>query len=195
MAIHGLMRPLAAVATIFVCFAGQAAADSIDDRPQLSLQIEGRSPTAEASGRVDAPTDAPKPDPAPAGAAAPRAGNPLWAISLDSLSETRDRPLFSVSRRPPVVTPVLAAVEKKQEIVPPPPPERPSLTLVGTIVSRKGSVAMVQGASGGEAMRIRVGQENDGWQVQGIGLRSIVVGKGEQSVELALPKRDAGPAE
>ena len=44
-------------------------------------------------------------------------------------------------------------------------------------------------------LRLRVGQENDGWQVRGIGLRSIVVEKGAQSVELGLPRPNGAPAE
>ena len=81
------------------------------------------------------------------------------------------------------------------EALAPPPPERPSLTLIGTIVSREASLAMLQG-SGAEAIsRLRLGQENDGWRVQGIGLRSIVVEKGEQSVELALPKPNGAPGQ
>ncbi len=65
------------------------------------------------------------------------------------------------------------------------------LTLVGTIVSRKASVAMLQGSNIEEISRLRVGQENNGWEVRGIGLRSIVVEKGAQSVELDLPRPNA----
>src|SRR5258708_33146709 len=35
-------------------------------------------------------------------------GNPLWAVPLDALSMTRERPLFSPSRRPP--PPVVVAL-------------------------------------------------------------------------------------
>ena len=88
----------------------------------------------------------------------------------------------------PVVVPPL-----KQEALAP-PSERPLLTLIGTIVSPKASVAMLQG-SGAEAIsRLRVGQENDGWQVRGISFRSIVVEKGTQSVELDMPHNET-PAE
>ena len=49
---------------------------------------------------------------------APPSGNPLWAIPIKDLSETRDRPIFTPSRRPPP-PPV---VEKPY--TPPPPPPR-----------------------------------------------------------------------
>ena len=77
---------------------------------------------------------------------------------------------------------------QRQEALAPPPPERPLLTLIGTIVSPKASVAMLQGSNAEAILRLRVGQENDGWRVGGIGLRSIVVEKGAQSVELDLPR-------
>jgi len=37
----------------------------------------------------------------PAASKPDAAGNPLWSVSLDSLSATRERPLFSASRRLP----------------------------------------------------------------------------------------------
>ena len=40
----------------------------------------------------------------------PGQGNPLWTIPLESLRETRDRPLFSATRRPP--PPVVAEAPK-----------------------------------------------------------------------------------
>jgi hypothetical protein len=46
-------------------------------------------------------------------------GNPLWGISLNSLSVTRERPLFTRSRRPP--TPAVAHVEPARPFVVPPP--------------------------------------------------------------------------
>jgi general secretion pathway protein N len=124
-----------------------------------------------------------------------RAGNPLWAIPLSALTATRDRPLFTASRRPPIVAVPTVAPPPKQEALAPPPPERPLLMLVGTIVSRKASIAMLQESNAGPVSRLRVGQENDGWRVQGISLRSIVVEKGAQSVELNLPRPNGAPAQ
>ena len=73
--------------------------------------------------------------------------------------------------------------------------ERPSLALVGTIISPKASVAVLQESNTEAISRLRVGEENDGWQVRGIDLRSIVVVKGGQSVKLDLPSPDGAPAE
>ena len=43
--------------------------------------------------------------------------------------------------------------------------------------------------------RLRVGDENGGWRVQGIDLRSVIVEKGAESVRLGLPKPDGSPSE
>jgi hypothetical protein len=73
---------------------------------------------------------------------------------------------------------------------------RPSRLLPGTAVAYagwndrqpKGSVAVFQGSNIDAISRLRLGEENDGWRVQGINLRSIVVEKGAQSVKLDLPR-------
>ena len=193
MAVIRLMRPLGAILVISSALAARAAADPIDDRADFRPQVEAGSPAAEGSGVADAAHSGAGLAPSPN--ATPRAGNPLWAIPLSALAATRDRPLFSASRRPPIVAVPIVAPPPKQEALAPPPPERPLLTLVGTIVSRKASVAMLQGSNTEAISRLRVGQENDGWLIRGIGLRSIVVEKGAQSVELGLPRPNGAPAE
>jgi hypothetical protein len=189
------MRPLKIVLVICSALAAQAAADPIDESARPAPVIEGPSaPATERTGVADtAGHSGALRTPDPAGKSRP--GNPLWTVPLDALSGTRDRPLFSASRRPPIVAVPIVASPPKEEALAPPPPARPLLTLIGTIVSPKASVAMLQG-SGAEAIsRLRVGQDNDGWQVRGISLRSIVVEKGAQSVELDMPKPNETPAE
>jgi hypothetical protein len=185
------MWPLGVILLICSALASRAAADPIDDRVDVRPQAEAGSPLAETNGVADTAglSRAPRaPDPG----AKSRDGNPLWTVPLSSLSATRDRPLFSVSRRPLFVTAPIVAPPPKQEALAPPAPERPSLTLIGTIVSPKESVAILQGSNAESVSRLRVGQENDGWRVRGISLRSIVVEKGSQSVQLGLPRPNAG---
>jgi general secretion pathway protein N len=170
-----------------------AAAGPIDGPARPAPEVEGASaPPTEGTGADAAGglSEAPRaPDPG----AKPRAGNPLWTVPLSALSATRDRPLFSASRRPPIVAAPIVAAPPKQEAVAPPAPERPFLTLIGTIVSPTASLAVLQGSNGEAISRLRIGEENDGWRVQGIDLRSIVVVKGEQSVKLDLPRPDGAP--
>jgi hypothetical protein len=186
MAVIRLIRLLGAIVIVASALAARASADPIGDRTDFRPPIAAESSAAEGSGIADA---------APSGAslttdtgARSRTGNPLWAVPLTALSATRDRPLFSASRRPPVVAAPVIAPPPKQEAVAPPPPERPLATLVGTIVSREASFAMLQGSNADAISRLRVGQQNDGWLIRGIGLRSIVVEKGAESVELNLPR-------
>jgi hypothetical protein len=195
MAVIRVTRLPAILLATFSALAATAAAGPIGKPARPAPEVEKASAlAAEGTGVGDAagPSGAPRgPDPG----AKSRAGNPLWTVPLSALSATRDRPLFSVSRRPPIVAAPIAAPPPKQEALAPPPPERPLLTLVGTIVSRKASFAILQGSNTEAISRLRVGQENDGWRVQGISLRSIVVEKGPQSVELGLPRPDGAPAQ
>jgi general secretion pathway protein N len=189
------MRVLGVILVISSALAARAAAGPIDE-PAASLAPETEGASAPAAERTGAANGHSGRERAPSPGATRRSGNPLWAGPLSALSATRDRPLFSASRRPPTVAlPVVAPRPQKQEALAPPPPERPLLTLIGTIVSRQASVAMLQGSSAETISRLRVGQENDGWRVQGIGLRSITVEKGPQSVELKLPRPNGAPAE
>jgi hypothetical protein len=184
------MRVLGTFLVISSALTAGAAADPIDDRADFRPQVETLSPAAQENGADAAPPGAGL---APSPNVTPRTGNPLSAIPLSALSATRERPLFYASRRPPVAPPV-AAPPPKQEDSPPPPPEQPSFTLVGTIVGRKASVAVLQGSNPDAISRLRVGGENGGWRLQGIDLRSIVVEKGAQSVKLDLPRTvDAPP--
>lgn len=125
------------------------------------------------------------------GAATAGGGNPLWTIPLSTLRSTRDRPLFSASRR----SLVLASPSAPPHEEPPPPPqavsaplERPQLSLVGTIVGSQSRVALLKDSGSETLIRLHVGQENSGWRVRGIDLHSITVEKGGQAVVLDLPK-------
>jgi hypothetical protein len=114
-----------------------------------------------ASDPIDARADfRPPARPAPGPNARARNGNPLWAIPLSALTATRERPLFSESRRPPIVaSPIVAPPPQRQGDPAPPPPEQPSFTLVGTIVSPKASVAVLQG-SNLRTIRVLTGREH-----------------------------------
>jgi general secretion pathway protein N len=187
--------PLVAFLVAFSALAVRAAGGPIDESAGPASEVKRGSALGTTETGVLDPVARTGTPGAPDPGAKPRAGNPLWTLPLSDLSATRDRPLFSPSRRPPIVAVPIVAPPPKQEALAPPPPERPSLTLVGTIVGRKATIAMLQSPNTDTVLRLRVGQENDGWQVRGISLRSIVVEKGPQSVELGLPKANGAPAE
>lgn len=193
MAVIGVTRLMGILLAVFCALGATAAAGPIDEFPRPAPEADRTSASGAQGSGVAGPAvlSGLRRERDPGGES--RAGNPLWTIPLSALTATRERPLFSASRRPPVVAAPIVAPQK-HEVLAPPPPERPLLTLVGTIVSRKASVAMLQGSNAETISRLRVGQENNGWQVRGIGLRSIVVEKGEQSVELDLPRPSKAPA-
>ena len=116
-------------------------------------------------------------------------GNPLRAIPLSALSKTRERPLFSVSRRPAAIAHVSASPPSAPPVAPPAPDlhEPPPLTLVGTIVNGATPVAIVKNASSETVSIVRLGEENLGWRLKSVAARSILVEKGAQSVTLGFP--------
>jgi general secretion pathway protein N len=114
-------------------------------------------------------------------------GNPLWAVPLKELSATRERPIFSSSRRP--LTASVAAVP----YVPPPPkpaePDRPQLSLVGTIAGDKEGFAIFLDRLANTVIKLRTGQEHKGWILRVVRSRETVMEKGDKTATLELPAR------
>ncbi|WP_035659348.1 general secretion pathway protein GspN [Bradyrhizobium sp. STM 3809] len=123
---------------------------------------------------------------------AARSINPLWAIPLDTLAATRDRPIFSPSRRPPpaIAAPVIAT----REPPPPPPrePERPTLQLVGTVVSDDESFGIFLDPSSQASLRLRLGAEHEGWLLQSVKSRQVTLRKDGETVTLPMPQPGDG---
>jgi general secretion pathway protein N len=123
--------------------------------------------------------DAPKPA---------QIGNPLWAIPLGSLSITRDRPLFTPSRRPPA-----PAVVATPRVVPPKPvvrpaePEHPSLTLIGTVVGKSEGIGVFLDQATRGFVRLKTGQGHSGWVLRSIKAREVTLEKEQRTETLSLP--------
>lgn len=117
----------------------------------------------------------------------PLSVNPLWAIPLTKLSETRDRPIFSSSRRPPPPAAVAEPV-----IVKPPPRKKeiepPQLSLVGTIASEDEGFGIFLDRSTKAALRLKVGEDFQGWKLRAIRGREVTMEKDEQAAVLTLPQ-------
>lgn len=113
-------------------------------------------------------------------------GNPLQAIPVESLSTTRDRPLFSPTRRPP---PTTAAVGPPPPAGPaaPAPPARPRLALIGTVVSTTGSFGIFMDEGSRQVLRLRTGEVHAGWTLRSVNARDVVMFAGTESAVLALP--------
>jgi general secretion pathway protein N len=121
-----------------------------------------------------------------------RTGNPLWAVPLSSLTLTRERPLFSASRRPPppVVAPPPVAVVRPP---PPPPrprePEKPRLSLVGTVGGEDG-IAVFVDQTNQAIVRLRPGEGHQGWILRAVGGREVTLQNDRDTAVLVLPKPD-----
>jgi general secretion pathway protein N len=118
--------------------------------------------------------------------------NPLWAMPLAQFSVTRERPIFSPSRRPPpaavapVVAPKIAAVPKPRE------PERPQLTLVGTIAGDEDGFGIFLDQSTKAVLRLKVGEDFQGWKLRSVQGRETALEKDRQIVTLVLPQPGLG---
>jgi hypothetical protein len=97
--------------------------------------------------------------------------NPLAVHSLDRMSATRERPLFSPSRRPPA--PPAPPIVQLPVIAPPPPP--PNVTLFGIVLEADEARALVRVPPKNEMIRVRIGEEIGGWKVTQIDGRKLVL--------------------
>jgi hypothetical protein len=98
-----------------------------------------------------------------------RTGNPLWATPIDSLTATRDRPIFSASRRralPPAV--FVAAAAPPPAPVAAPPPDRPPLVLLGTIIGGALRVGIFHEEATTNTVRLSVGESREGWVLRSV---------------------------
>jgi hypothetical protein len=113
--------------------------------------------------------------------------NPLWGVPLNQLSGTRDRPIFSLSRRPPP-----AAVAAEAAPIKPPPRKKeiepPQLSLVGTIVSGDEGFGIFLDQSTKIALRLKVGEDYQGWKLRAIQGREVTMEKDERAAVLTLPQ-------
>jgi hypothetical protein len=190
-----MMRLVTVILLPGLALAATASAAPID-RDGVKAELETAfAPLAKAGGAMDAP------DPARATASSNRneatqAGNPLSKIPLTALTATRERPLFSASRRPPALAiQTIAQPVQDPAPAPPAPPEPPPLKLIGTILSPATSVALLKDPASQAVTRLRVGEATFGWRVKTVSLRSVVVEKGEQSAILGLPEPRDAPGE
>lgn len=136
--------------------------------------------------------------PPPAMTEQPLRGNPLWGIPLDTLRETRERPLFSPSRRPPAAAVIAPSTVPVKAAAPAAEPDRPPLDLVGVVIGTGGS-ASADGAASTDAyavfvntathdvIRLRTGEGHDGWVLQSVQGREAVLEKDHRTAVIALP--------
>ena len=118
-----------------------------------------------------------------------RNGNPLWTVFLKQLSATRDRPIFSPSRRPPpmIAAPVAAAPKPAVVIY---QPERPQLNLVGTIVGKDAAIGIFIERATRKAILLKLGQSHNGWTLISIAADAARLERFQQSVTITMREHD-----
>jgi hypothetical protein len=169
--------------------------------PALTFDATGELPddtrpvgppaASEGSEKPAAPAQAVGAALAPIEARARSANNPLWAIPLAALSGTRERPIFSSSRRPPAPAVALAPVKPVAVAPKPKDPERPKLSLVGTIASGHERFGIFLDQSTKAALRLKIGDDYQGWTLRLVQGREATLEKDQQAVILALPEPGA----
>jgi len=174
----------------FLLLAGIALLGAITDaatqeqpRPLLNApQVEGREGGPVPSQRVIPQTaDAEQPV---------SAGNALWALPLEQLSITRERPLFSPSRRPPPPPPTYVAPVAVPQPLKPPEPQRPAVSLIGTVTGTNIDVAVILETKTQNVVRLRVGEDHQGWVLRRVKAREVTMVKDlEQILMIEAPAR------
>jgi len=108
--------------------------------------------------------------------------NPLRSISLASLTETIERPLFDPSRvrkveEPPVAETVEAVAEK---------PSEGDFTLLAILVTNDDKIALLKWNKNDEVMRLKVGQTFSEWTLRAIEPKVVVIESAAATFELKL---------
>lgn len=118
--------------------------------------------------------------------------NPLWAMPLAQFPVTRERPLFSPSRRPPSTAVAPVAVPRMVAVPKPREAERPQLTLVGTIAGDEEGFGIFLDQSTKAVLRLKVGEDFQGWKLRSVQGRETALEKDQRLVTLALPQPGLG---
>jgi general secretion pathway protein N len=123
-------------------------------------------------------------------------GNPLWSIPLSVLTATRERPIFSASRRPPPRA--VAGPRIEPENVPvaqkPAEAEHPPLALIGAVVGDSDAIAVFIDRSNQGIVRLRAGETHAGWLLSSVLRREVTFKKADLTEILVLQRPDTSPA-
>jgi len=169
-----LLRPMSVAVILALTPAPVGAAEASPQPPPPPLGAQASRPLVDQASDPSALTNKAGETPAvPAvgkegGAALP---SPLAAQPLDRLSATRERPLFSPTRRPPPPPPPVVAAPPP----PPPPPPPPDVALFGIVTDGDETQAVVRAGPAAKIMRVRVGDDIGGWKVAEIDGRRLVL--------------------
>jgi hypothetical protein len=125
----------------------------------------------------------------------PQAGNLLWAIALEQLAVTRERPIFSASRRPPREVDIVPWTEPVASRAPPPPePEKPPLSLVGTVTGERDCIGIFIEEVTNKVVVLRTGEAHKGWMLRSARGREATLEKNGALAVLPFRRAEANKA-
>jgi type II secretory pathway component PulC len=131
--------------------------------------------------------------PCAAGAQSPPANAPVRSFALPPLEEltaTRERPLFSPSRRPDVEAPGPEAgpVEESPDSLP--------FELTGVVMGTDMAIAILRNRDTQETVQLRRGETLEDWSLEEVAPRHVVLRQEDRQVrlELFLPKAEGSAA-
>lgn len=110
-------------------------------------------------------------------------------LSLEALTATRLRPLFSPTRHPPIMPVALPPPLPTVPLVTKPQP--PSVILIGVIVSPSIRLAILKPDNGSKPLTLSENQSIDGWTVVKIEPDSVILGNQSERFSLKLRRAQA----
>ena len=116
--------------------------------------------------------------------------NPLWAIPLKSLTATLERPLFSPSRRPPA-RPLGSPQVALRKVSATAEPAQPPLDLLGVVTGAEDGYAVFINTTTHDVVRLRTGEGHDGWILQSVNGRQVVLERNHRTAVITLPQPSA----
>lgn len=163
-----------------------------------SMPLAAPTPAAgDLSGDEVEPKPAPRPAVAPQPARSVEAqikvapsANPLWGVPLSILTGTRDRPIFSPTRRPPPAAVAVTPPPPPRPVAKPQQPERPQLSLLGTIVNGNDGYGIFMDDAKRVPVRVRIGGSYEGWTLRSLQVNAATLGKGFEQAVLKFPKSE-----
>jgi hypothetical protein len=116
---------------------------------------------------------------------APPAG--AGEVSLEAMSATRIRPLFSPTRRPPPPPP--AAASTQTVAAAPASPSPPDVTLTAVVIGTDLRVAVFKRGTEAKSLSVAAGGEIEGWRVTSIEPREVQMQRDDEVITFPLVKR------
>jgi hypothetical protein len=112
-------------------------------------------------------------------------GNPLWAVPVASLTATRERPIFSPSRRPPAVVdpPRLQAESTPINFQ----SRQPLLSLLGAIAGEAEGIAIFLDETTKGIVRLKTGESHSGWVLRSVQGAEVTLQRGPETAIVAIP--------